>query len=173
MRLSPPGRRTAPARIPARARGSPVPSAAHGGQFRSVFFFCSLEHILLLYSAGVVIYRDRERRDDHEDENADGGSQGVVVLIHSELIEPGNQQVGLARLVIVQCEGTASRKQINDVEVVEYWDQTEYMNISAATTKYAQNRELVNPRYFDQAFYRENGRLIPYDNGAFTTDEIN
>ena len=33
--------------------------------------------------------------------------------------------------------GKLSSHSINDVEVVEYWDRTEYMNISSATTKYA------------------------------------
>ena len=82
-----------------------------------------MEHILLLDSAGAVVNRDRERGDDHEDKDADGGGQRVVVLIHSELVEPGDQQVGLACLVIIQCEGAAARQQIDDIEVVDVADK--------------------------------------------------
>lgn len=42
-----------------------------------------------------------------------------------------------------------SAHSIKDVEVQEYWDLTEYMNLSTVTTRYAMNRSLVNDRFFD------------------------
>lgn len=31
----------------------------------------------------------------------------------------------------------------------------------------------MNSRYFDKTFYRENGKLVPYDEGVFTLEQIN
>lgn len=67
-----------------------------------------------------------------------------------------------------------SAHSISKVFVQEYWDQTEYMNISANTSNsYALNNAIVNPRYFDQTFTKQNDILIPSETGIFTNDEIN
>ena len=46
--------------------------------------------------------------------------------------------------------------RISDVKVQEYWDMTEYMNISSDTSQYAENSKYVNGRYFDDVFSRIN-----------------
>ncbi len=67
-----------------------------------------------------------------------------------------------------------SAHSINNVFVQEYWDSTEYFNISANTSnRYAMNYKLVNPRYFDETFKLHSGRLVPEENNTFTNDEIN
>ena len=68
-----------------------------------------------------------------------------------------------------------SSHSIEKVKVLEYWDNTEYFNISAVTSgKYAYESDKVNPRYFDNVFNRQqDGRLVPKDGIAFTNDEIN
>lgn len=63
-----------------------------------------------------------------------------------------------------------------DVQVQEYWDRTEYMNLSTDTSQYAYNRRKVNPRYFDEVFSPdgEDGALVPKDGtGVFDNDDIN
>lgn len=48
------------------------------------------------------------------------------------------------------------------------------MNISTETSKdYALNYRLVNDRYFDETFTRQNDKLVPTENGIFTNSEIN
>ena len=42
-----------------------------------------------------------------------------------------------------------SAHSINDIEIQEYWDLTEYMNLSTSTSKFSINSNLVNDRYFD------------------------
>lgn len=42
-----------------------------------------------------------------------------------------------------------SAHSINDIEIQEYWDLTEYMNLSTSTSKFSINSSLVNDRYFD------------------------
>ena len=66
-----------------------------------------------------------------------------------------------------------SAHNVNDVIVQEYWDMTEYMNLSTSTSKYATNSKLVNERYFDKTFTRTNGHLVPTDSNIFTNAEIN
>ena len=66
-----------------------------------------------------------------------------------------------------------SAHNVNDVIVQEYWDMTEYMNLSTSTSKYATNSKLVNERYFDKTFTRTNGHLVPTDSNIFTNVEIN
>lgn len=68
-----------------------------------------------------------------------------------------------------------SAHNINDTIIQEYWDQTEYMNLSSDTSKYAYNSRKINKRYFDETFKRDNdGKLYPYQAPAyFTNEEIN
>ena len=63
-----------------------------------------------------------------------------------------------------------SAHSIDDVAVQEYWDLTEYMNLSTTTTPFAMNSYLANPRFFDDTFKRVNGRLIPESNNIFTNE---
>ena len=68
-----------------------------------------------------------------------------------------------------------SAHRVADVKVQEYWDNTEYFNISTDTSNsYAYNYNRVNSRYFDDVFQRDaNGKLVPREEGIFTNDEIN
>ena len=66
-----------------------------------------------------------------------------------------------------------SAHNVNDVMVQEYWDMTEYMNLSTSTSKYASNSGLVNDRYFDKTFTRVNGHLVPAGGNIFTNEELN
>lgn len=50
--------------------------------------------------------------------------------------------------------------KFRDVEVVEYWDETEYMNISCETTSRAVNANLVNDRYFEQYVENVGGEYV-------------
>lgn len=67
-----------------------------------------------------------------------------------------------------------SAHSVLSVDVQEYWDSTEYFNISAVTSnKYALNYRSVNDRYFDEVFSRDaDGKLVPKETGIFTNDEI-
>lgn len=67
-----------------------------------------------------------------------------------------------------------SSHSIENVKVQEYWDNTEYYNISCITSnRYATNYKTVNARYFDETFKRSGDVLIPEENNVFTNDEIN
>ena len=68
-----------------------------------------------------------------------------------------------------------SAHSVNAVRVQEYWDHTEYFNISTDTSnKYAYSYRYVNDRYFDEVFSRDsNGILHPSEVGIFTNDELN
>ena len=67
-----------------------------------------------------------------------------------------------------------SSHSIDNVKVQEYWDNTEYYNISCVTSnRYATNYKTVNARYFDETFKRSGDILIPEENNVFTNDEIN
>lgn len=66
-----------------------------------------------------------------------------------------------------------SAHSANDIKVQEYWDQTEYMNISSQTTQYSANPHLANPRYFDSTFTRQSNLLVPVENNVFTNEQIN
>ena len=68
-----------------------------------------------------------------------------------------------------------SAHSVNAVKVQEYWDHTEYFNISTDTSnKYAYGHKYVNDRYFDEVFSRDsNGILHPNESGIFTNDELN
>lgn len=68
-----------------------------------------------------------------------------------------------------------SAHNIADTIVQEYWDPTEYMNLSTDTSKYAYNAKKINKRFFDETFKRDNdGKLYPYQSPAyFTNEEIN
>ena len=49
--------------------------------------------------------------------------------------------------------------EIDDIKIQEYFDITEYFNLSSATTPYALNNQYVNNRFFDEYFERINGKL--------------
>ena len=66
-----------------------------------------------------------------------------------------------------------SAHSIDDVIVQEYWDLTEYMNLSTITTPLAMNSYLANPRFFDETFKRVNGKLVPESNYLFTNEQLN
>ena len=66
-----------------------------------------------------------------------------------------------------------SAHSIHDIIVQEYWDQTEYMNLSTSTTKYSANQSTINERFFDKVFSRVNGQLVPIENNVFTNEELN
>ena len=76
-------------------------------------------YILLFHRASAVINRQGANGHDHENEDADGRGQGVIVLIHRQLIQPGDQQIGFARLVIIQAGRAACGQQIDHVEIID------------------------------------------------------
>ena len=49
--------------------------------------------------------------------------------------------------------------EIDDIKIQEYFDITEYFNLSSATTPYALNNQYVNNRFFDEYFERINGKI--------------
>lgn len=63
--------------------------------------------------------------------------------------------------------------QLDDVQVQEYFDITEYYNLSTATTPYAYNSHYVNDRFFDEMFERSNGKLqLKKDPELFTEEQL-
>ena len=89
------GMKKSATRIPAASTGWKERSAGCVGQWRHGVSACShdvsLEHILLFYRTGAVIDRQGADGYDHENEDADGGRQGIIVLIHGQLVQPGDQ----------------------------------------------------------------------------------
>ena len=66
-----------------------------------------------------------------------------------------------------------SSHNIANVVVQEYWDLTEYMNLSTTTTRYSVNSALANDKFFDQTFERQRDKLIPSENNIFTNEQLN
>ena len=81
------------------------------------YAYSSLEMILLLHSSCTVINDQRASADQNKDSN--GGCEGIVISVYSQLIEPCNKQVCLACLIVVQREWATACQQINNIEVIE------------------------------------------------------
>lgn len=74
---------------------------------------------------------------------------------------------------LVDIKRELSSNDVDNVEVVEYYDTTEYYNIDTATTPNAQNSNTVNGRYWENAISKDlSGKYFARDGIDIPSNEI-
>ncbi len=80
---------------------------------------CSSECLLILIGAGIAVGDQRNDGQHDEGHDADHGTEIVILLVHGQLVQPGDKQISGA-CGIAQWRRIAAGQQVNDVEVVSH-----------------------------------------------------
>ena len=75
--------------------------------------------ILLSVTGRQHIDCQRDRRREQKDDDADRRADGIIVFGDRQVIQPVDEQVGIAREEIPVCNETAAAQEIEDAEIVE------------------------------------------------------
>ena len=65
----------------------------------------SLERILLLIGCGADVNHQGQACGNQEDDQADGSTDGIVVIVHRQLVQPVDQKVRVAGKEVVRIVG--------------------------------------------------------------------
>ena len=76
------------------------------------------EALLILIRSGVTVSQQGNGGQHEEGHDADNGCQVVLLIVHGQLVQPGDQQVGLTGRV-ADVGGATAGQQVDDVEVVD------------------------------------------------------
>ena len=91
-------------------------------------------------------------------------------MTYNKLSLSGEADLAVHRLLNAILSKSNDSFQLNDIEVQEYFDNTEYFNLSTDTTPFAYNKHYANNRFFDDMFEYSHGSIVLKKDPVFFTE---